>query len=264
MLNKKRRTQLIASQFYQLARYCRSRHLAFINKELSVIPTISIGNIKKRGKDFEVISIYESKNGNKNRMRFTTSSPKATKWLRLKERKKVLLDRKEGLEYKNILESGNQQEAINSDGKKMPRFSREYFDLLEEKCEMNIQNGYSYDGHLFRSKSELIMAQCFNELGLEYKYEVIMTLGDETFLVDFAVYCPETGQFFFVEHFGRMSDETYRNRTFHKISVYSRHNFIEGLDILYTYELTDGGFYIDVIKSKILSIIAAQLMQSIN
>lgn len=251
---------MIASQFFRLARISRKKHLAYLESELSGIPLITIGKRTIQGKDTEVIRIYQSQNGKKNKLQFQTNSPKATKWLALKKRQEVLLARKEKLEYRDALETTGRDGVNKAESKTVNRFSKEIFDRLVEKCEKDIQNGYSYDGHLFRSKSELMMAQSFNELGLEYKYEVIISFGEETYYIDFAVYSPETGRFFFVEHFGRMSDEKYRSRTFHKITTYSQNNLIEGLDILYTYELADGGFYIDVIKSKLLSIIAAQLL----
>ena len=251
---------MIASQFYQLARKSRKRHLAYLDRELSSLPHISLGRRKVDGKDTDVVRVYKIQNGKRNKMQFMVDSPKATEWLHRKKYQEVLLARKEKIEFREVLETSGPNYTPTNDDKSVNRYSKEIFDRLLEKCEKNIQNGYIYDGHLFRSKSELMMAQCFKELGLEYKYDVIVSFGDETFLIDFAVYCPETDRFFFIEHFGRMSDETYRTRTFHKITTYSRNNLIEGLDILYTYELSDGGFFIDVIKSKLLSIIAAQLL----
>lgn len=255
---------MIAAQFYRLAFQFRSRHLTFLHQRIDAIPNISIGKRMMNGKSVEVIRVYQHESGNSKRLQFNASSPKSDKWKTLMEEKATLLSRENNLEFKSYL---NNPLDKPSDNIHVPvqdirndQFSKEAFDRLKELNDTTIQGGYEYDGHLFRSKSELMMAQLFNELGLEYKYEILFVSGQTRYYIDFAVYCPETGRFFFVEHFGRMSDENYRSRAFQKITCYTQNRFIEGLDILYTYELAEGGFFIDVLKSKILSIVAAQLI----
>lgn len=257
---------MIAAQFYQLALKFRSRHLSFIHQQTDPLPAISIGKRRINGKDVEVIRVYQHEYNSAKRLQFNTSSPKSDKWKTLMAKKAALISRENNLEFKSFLNRPLDMPADHFTSQKndirVYTYSRDAFDKLEELNDRSFQGGYEFDGHYFRSKSELMMAQLFTELGLEYKYEIPVVIGQVRYYVDFAVYCPETARFFFVEHFGRMSDESYRNRTFQKITSYSQNNLIEGLDILYTYELAEGGFFIDVIKSKILSIVAAQVMLS--
>ncbi len=255
---------MISAQFYKLALQFRSRHLKFLHERIGSLPNIFIGKRKMNGKEVEVIRVYQNVNGTSKRLQFNAASPKSSKWKLLMTEKAALLSRENNLEFKsylnNPLDKLTVNEHISDQSLHQDQFSKPVFDSLEELNDKNIQGGYEYDGHLFRSKSELMMAQLFNELGMEYKYEILFVSGQSRYYIDFAVYCPETGRFFFVEHFGRMSDENYRIRTFQKITCYIQNRFIEGLDILYTYELSEGGFFIDVLKSKVLSIVAAQLM----
>ena len=255
---------MISAQFYKLALLFRSRHLKYLHKRINKLPNISIGKRKMNGKDVEVIRVYQNVNGTKKRLQFNASSPKSSKWKLLMTEKAALISREKNLEFQSYLNNPLDKSADNTheaaQNLHQDQFSKVAFDSLEELNDKNIQGGYEYDGHLFRSKSELMMAQLFNELGLEYKYEILFVAGQTRYYIDFAVYCPETGRFFFVEHFGRMSDENYRVRTIQKKTCYIQNRYIEGLDILYTYELSEGGFFIDVLKSKVLAVVAAQLM----
>ena len=257
---------MIAAQFYRLALLFRSRHLDYLHQRIDALPYVSIGKRRMNGKEVEVVRVYQHENEAKKRLQFNAASPKSAKWKSLMEEKAGLVFRENNLEFKSYLNrpldkpANNTQEPVPS--MRFDQFGKDAFDRLEELNDKTIQGGYEYDGHLFRSKSELMMAQMFKELGLEYKYERLLGFGQTRYYIDFAVYCPETGRFFFIEHFGRMSDENYRSKAFQKITCYTQNNYIEGLDILYTYELADGGFFIDVLKCKILSVVAAQLMLS--
>lgn len=64
-------------------------------------------------------------------------------------------------------------------------------------------------GHLVRSKSELLIDQALFTHQIPFRYECALKLNDLTLYPDFTIRHPETGQFFYWEHFGMMDSPTY-------------------------------------------------------
>lgn len=71
-----------------------------------------------------------------------------------------------------------------------------------------------------RSKAELIIANLLYDLGIAYRYEYIYRRGGWTTYPDFTILHPRTGERFYLEYFGMMNQESYRNRAFEKIAHY--------------------------------------------
>ena len=179
--------------------------------------------------------------------------------MRQMEKRRSLETRKDKLTYSSYLEKDGFGIIRDDEIRVPPRFSKEAFDKLVERNDQSIDREYCYDGHRFRSKSEVNIAQFLKSMGLEYKYEVKIIIDKQIYYIDFAVYCPETGRFFFIEHFGMMSNERYRMSVFNKLTAYSTCGLQEGRDILYTYENADAGYNIDIIQGKIIGVIATQI-----
>ncbi|MBO4687122.1 MAG: hypothetical protein J5636_01280 [Clostridiales bacterium] len=137
-------------------------------------------------------------------------------------------------------------------------YSYERWLSLKEVEDKTITNGYAHGRHLFRSKSELLIAQLLEELKLEYKYEVIITVDGKRRWPDFAVYCPEIDRFFFIEHLGRMDDRSYRSDNLEKMEAYEKASIRNGIDIIYTTEFGEGFFNLDSLYGKLLGLVVAQ------
>lgn len=249
---------MIAAKLHKLAVLMRQLNLSYIHAPEICSPTIKFGKRVRRNTSTPVIRVYSDESKNKFN-EYMLSSPKSEKW-------KTLLDEQvRRLDIENHLEFRFELEHIDSPFKsvsisKKTAYSKEVFDSLVEKNDPEIKKEHVFDGHRFRSKSEMLIAQFLKSLGLEYKYDVILSFDKEVFYIDFAIYCHETGRFFFMEHFGDMGSERYRQRTFHKITVYTEHGLVEGSDILYTYENNEDNFNLNVYEGKILSIIAAHAL----
>ena len=247
---------MIAAEFYKIALLTRKLNLSYIH-ELYEGKVIKIGTKSIKGKNTQVLRVYSGQNKNQ-RKEFRLNSRNAEVW------KDILNDQQQRADMEINLKFRNELEHIDLNLPSLKRqaqdeFSKEVFDKLIERRDPDIKKGHIYDGHCFRSKSEVIIAQVLKSLGMEYKYEVILTVGNKTYYADFAVYCHETSRFFYIEHFGMMADEDYRYHTIQKISAYSRSGLIEGLDILYTFETSNGTFYTEMLKSKILGVVIAQV-----
>lgn len=105
----------------------------------------------------------------------------------------------------------------------------------------------SSTGMKVRSKSELLIIECFKAHHLNFEYERPLNLpGHKTFLPDFTLYEPLTGKTVYWEHFGLMNQSDYRLRAENKLLQYKESNITEGNNLIITYDEKDGG--IDMTK----------------
>ncbi len=252
---------MVAAQLHQIARQMRRNNIAHIRSELASLPCIRAGSRTNHGSKLEVLRYYTKEQGKRTVHQHDATTEKGVELQSLMKQKEQLTAFLESLPLQKELEceisSCSEKQSINSG-----RFSKARFDQLVELKDTSISKGLPFDGRLFRSKSEVMIAQYLKALGLEYKYEVIVSIGGKEYYIDFAVYSRETGRFFFIEHFGMMSDDAYRARAFQKITTYLSNGLQEGIDILFTCESANDGFNINMIKGKILGILSAQMLSS--
>ncbi len=90
---------------------------------------------------------------------------------------------------------------------------------------------------LVRSKSEKILADKFNNLEIPYIYEKPLYLGEyNPIYPDFTVLNKRTRKVFYWEHFGKMDDVEYANKTIKKLAIYQQNQIYPGDRLLITYE----------------------------
>ena len=251
---------IIDAEFYNLALLTRKMNLSYIHTAPDGT-SVKLGTKCIKGKNIQVVRVYSDR-FESHRKEYRLNSHKAEEWKNLLNEQQKRASIESNLKFRSELD--NSDLKLDIADKSEQRFSKEAFDNLVERNDPEIKKGHVYDGHNFRSKSEVMIAQIITSLGMEYKYEVEISIGTKKYYADFAVYCHETGRFFFIEHFGLMGDEEYRAHTFQKITIYSKSGLTEGLDILYTFENANSSFYADVYKGKILSVIIAQVQTMAN
>lgn len=108
-----------------------------------------------------------------------------------------------------------------------------------------------------RSKSESIIATRLEELGLPFRYEQLVQLGNEIFFPDFIILLPDVRRLVYYEHFGMMDDPEYAKRALHKIEVYARHGIYLGVNFFASFEFKNMPFSVgdaDKIISEILKL----------
>lgn len=108
-------------------------------------------------------------------------------------------------------------------------------DFYEEKLIHRTING-----ELVRSKSEVIIANCLHAHNLEYEYEPELILEGKLKRPDFKVIDYDTGDEWYIEHCGMMSDSKYKKRWEEKKKFYAKNGIIEGKNLLVTYDGIDG------------------------
>ncbi|MBR5317848.1 MAG: hypothetical protein IKU39_08150 [Lachnospiraceae bacterium] len=92
-------------------------------------------------------------------------------------------------------------------------------------------------GERVRSKSEKIIADKLNMLGIPYRYECPILLdGNIKVYPDFTILRLPEREEVYLEHFGMMDDMDYLSKTMHKLSTYERNGIYLGVNLFITYE----------------------------
>lgn len=95
---------------------------------------------------------------------------------------------------------------------------------------------------MVRSKSEVIIANCLYYNELEYEYESVLELEPgKTLRPDFKVVDGDTGDVWYWEHCGMMTDPGYRKRWEAKKKFYEKNRIVEGKNLIVTYDDEKGG-----------------------
>jgi len=91
-------------------------------------------------------------------------------------------------------------------------------------------------GNLVRSKSEALIDMALYVHKIPFRYECALNLGGITLYPDFTLRHPQTGDFYYWEHFGLMDDEVYSANTSSKLQLYTSCGIIPGIQLITTYE----------------------------
>jgi hypothetical protein len=88
-----------------------------------------------------------------------------------------------------------------------------------------------------RSKSEKIIADTLNDLGIEYKYECPLRLkGVGIVYPDFTILRKRDGRQIYWEHDGRMDEPEYAEKAIRKINSYINNRIFPGDTLIISYE----------------------------
>ncbi|WP_225436500.1 hypothetical protein, partial [Ligilactobacillus ruminis] len=99
-----------------------------------------------------------------------------------------------------------------------------------------VENGFkTLKGDTVRSKSEKLIADLLYMLGVPYRYEMRLDMGDGTIVYpDFTIYDVRNNRLVYYEHFGMMDDLHYVNNAIRKHNEYLKHGL--GNDLIITFE----------------------------
>lgn len=98
---------------------------------------------------------------------------------------------------------------------------------------------------MVRSKSEVMLADMYCEMGIPYRYEaeLVMKNGKKRY-PDFTLLKIGTREVIYHEHLGLMDDEEYREANFEKLEEYRKHGIYVGKNLILTYEAE--GHYLNI------------------
>lgn len=91
-------------------------------------------------------------------------------------------------------------------------------------------------GHIVRSKSEALIDQALFSYKIPFRYECALALGETTYYPDFTIRHPQTGQFYYWEHFGMMDSPQYAQHAFHKMQLYNSYGYVPTINLIITCE----------------------------
>ena len=96
-------------------------------------------------------------------------------------------------------------------------------------------------GELVRSKSEVIIANALFHNGLDYEYEPQVILEGKVKRPDFKITDADTGEEWYWEHCGMMSDPKYAKRWKDKEKFYAKNGIVKGKNLIVTEEKAGEG-----------------------
>ncbi|MBO4636778.1 MAG: hypothetical protein J5685_06495 [Clostridiales bacterium] len=97
---------------------------------------------------------------------------------------------------------------------------------------------YTRKGERVRSKSELIIADMLNDLGIPYRYEMPLILSGGKHLIhpDFTILNISTREESYLEHLGKMGDEGYMDDFANRYRIYMSNGIYLGQKLFFTCE----------------------------
>ena len=87
-----------------------------------------------------------------------------------------------------------------------------------------------------RSKSEAFIASALIDNAIPFRYESPVILGATTYYPDFSIRHPDTGAFFYWEHFGLMDRTDYINHSISKLRIFCENGLIPMVNLIITSE----------------------------
>lgn len=197
----------VFSDDYLYARAC------YLEDQLSKFPRITMG--KHRGED--VICAYNFINGQMTRNRHRLSSQMGKKLSHDYKLKKELDEKLNSL----VAQYGFLKTKKHVKLKQVKLLPYSIKDkLIPDSNPREKKGNYWYKGIQMRSRLEIVVAQIIDSLGLEFMYEVSITINGNTYSPDFIVFLPELGCCFIIECLGMTDDINYLVRNSGKLIDY--------------------------------------------
>ena len=135
-------------------------------------------------------------------------------------------------------------------------YDRKFWEQIHTRAEFETkEKGYDYKGMILDSRAEMIVAQTLDELGLEYKYEPRLIIGNDIYYPDFIVYLPEFQRCFFIEFLGKLNDLKYITRNEFKLMDYLYSGMVVNQDLLLFCGFEDRMVNSDDMKDDIMALI---------
>ena len=124
---------------------------------------------------------------------------------------------------------------LNDDEMLIKNWTAQEYNISDYKPEKKIYP--TKNGEMVRSKSEAMLADMYNELGIPYRYECELVLRDgQRKYPDFTLLDVKRRKIVYHEHMGLMDDEGYRNRNLNKINEYRKNGIFFGKNLIVTFE----------------------------
>ena len=95
-------------------------------------------------------------------------------------------------------------------------------------------------GEIYRSRIEAQISEILRSKNIQYDYDTLLELKTRTVSPDFRITHPKTGEFIYLEYFGKMADDDYAQTNLEKIQDYLRNGYVYGKNLMFLFENTSG------------------------
>lgn len=147
-------------------------------------------------------------------------------------------------EYQKLL-----KHCCQSGKEDLNKWASEKYDACPRHPEMLIF--HSFTGHVLRSKSELIIDMALAMHQIPFRYESPLVINNMTFYPDFTIRHPETGNYFYWEHFGMIDQPDYQRNYLSKMSCYIKSGIVPTINLITTYETKEQPLSSQIIEKMI-------------
>ena len=94
----------------------------------------------------------------------------------------------------------------------------------------------SISGNILRSKAESMIDMLLYINHIPFRYENALKLNNNVIYPDFTIRHPQTGEFYYWEHFGMMDEPTYYTKAYNKLQQYTSYGIVPSIQLITTYE----------------------------
>lgn len=197
-----------------------------IEKELEEMPKVYIG----RHSDSTIVREYYYENGIKKQHEYALTNEKGKSLLSLCDHRKKISNSAKLI--RDLVVSRGDANKIDL-RRAATCFDDEFWNRLRPgSSEIDGDRPYEHNGIRMRSRGEVLIAQVLDSMGLTYKYEVRLQIGNEVYYPDFAVWLPEFGRCFLIEFLGMLDSQNYAYKNGIKIGTYLNAGIVINRDIL--------------------------------
>lgn len=155
----------------------------------------------------------------------------------------------------------NQTEQLFHDTSGFQELLSPYFKPLAEELSLWMNSAFetnplypeqllhkTISGNHVRSKSEALIDMSLYMHKIPFRYECILQFNEITLYPDFTIRHPDTGEYYYWEHFGLMDDDSYSKNACSKLQLYSSHGIIPSIHLITTYETKENPLNTEVIE----------------
>ncbi len=131
------------------------------------------------------------------------------------------------------------EEYVETWKNKASEMTKEYNQYDKYVNQNYMENLYftTVNGEKVRSKSEVIIADTLSRLGIPYQYEMPFIFhGKVAFRLDFTALNIRKREQIYIEHYGLMDNDEYRDSFFWKMRNFERMGLIQGKNLVMTFE----------------------------
>ena len=125
------------------------------------------------------------------------------------------------------------------------------FDYVKKEFSEDDPEHYTSKGERVRSKSEVMIADALEQMGIPYRYECPLDMSGRILYPDFTLLRIEDRKTLYWEHLGMMDDPVYCQNALRKLRIYEAHEIFPGINLILTIETSCSPINTAVIKRMI-------------